>query len=117
VVYTAPELATVGLDEATAQAQGLEARAARFFFQANGRARTLGETDGLVKVVAEVGSDRLLGVQVVGPHASELISEAVLALGLGARAADLARAVHAHPTLSEALKEAALALDGRALHG
>jgi dihydrolipoamide dehydrogenase len=117
VVYTAPELATVGLDEATARAQGLEARAARFFFQANGRARTLGETDGLVKVVAEVGSDRLLGVQVVGPHASELIAEAVLALGLGARAADLAHAVHAHPTLSEALKEAALALDGRAIHG
>lgn len=117
VVYTAPELATVGLDEGTAKARGLETKAARFYFQANGRARTLGETDGLVKLVAEASTGRLLGVSVVGPHASELIGEAVVAMGLDARAADLADAVHAHPTLSEAIKEAALALDGRAIHG
>jgi len=117
VVYTAPELATVGLTEAAAGDLGLEAKAARFYFQANGRARTLGETDGLVKVVAEADTGRLLGVSVVGPHASELIAEAVLALGLNARASDLAHAVHAHPTLSEAVKEAALALEGCAIHG
>jgi dihydrolipoamide dehydrogenase len=117
VVYTAPELATVGLDEEAARAQGLETKAARFYFQANGRARTMGETDGLVKLVAEASTDRLLGVHVVGPHASELIGEAVVALSLDARAADLADAVHAHPTLSEAIKEAALALERRAIHG
>jgi dihydrolipoyl dehydrogenase len=117
VVYTSPELATVGLSEAEAKSQGLEARAARFYYQANGRARTLGETDGMVKVVADSVTGKLLGVHVVGPHASELIGEAVVALGLGARASDLADAVHAHPTLSEAIKEAALALDRRAIHG
>jgi dihydrolipoamide dehydrogenase len=77
----------------------------------------MGETDGLVKVVADADSGRLLGVHVVGPHASELIGEAAIALGLDARASDLADAVHAHPTLSEALKEAALALDRRVIHG
>ncbi len=117
VVYTAPELASVGLDEKTAKERGLEAKSARFYFQANGRARTMGETDGLVKVVADASTGRLLGVHVVGPHASELIGEAAVALGLGAQASDLADAVHAHPTLSEALKEAALALEQRAIHG
>ncbi len=117
VVYTAPELATVGLDEAEAKRRGLEAKAARTYFQANGRARTMGETDGMVKVVADPSTGKLLGVHIVGPHASEIIGEAVVALGLGARASDLANAVHAHPTLSEAIKEAALALDRRAIHG
>lgn len=117
VVYTAPELATVGLDEGAAEARGVETQAARFYYQANGRARTMGATDGLVKIVAEASTGRLLGVHIVGPHASELIGEAVVALGLNANASDLADAVHAHPTLSEAIKEAALALDKRAIHG
>ncbi len=117
VVYTSPELATVGLSAEEADNEGLEAKAARFYYQANGRARTLGETDGMVKIVADPSTGRLLGVHVVGPHASELIGEAVVALGMGALASDLADAVHAHPTLSEAIKEAALALDRRAIHG
>ncbi len=116
VVYTHPELATVGLGEDAARAAGRAVRVGRFPFAASGRARTTAETDGQVKIVADERTDRLLGASILGAGASDLIAEAALALELGASAEDLARTIHAHPTLAEALKEAALAVDGRALH-
>jgi len=117
IVYTAPELASVGLTEDEAEKRQVKVKVGKFYFKANGRAKALGEDDGLVKVVADAETDRLLGVHILGPRASELIGEAVIALELHASAEDLGRAVHAHPTLSEAIKEAALAVDKRALHG
>lgn len=116
VVYTSPELASVGLSEADAAARGHAVRVGSFPFMANGRARCLDETDGSVKVVADAATDRLLGVHILGPRASELIAEATLAIEFSASVEDLALAVHAHPTLAEALKEAALAARGRSLH-
>jgi dihydrolipoamide dehydrogenase len=91
-------------------------RTGSFPFIANGRARGMGETDGQVKVVADATSDRVLGIHILGAHASDLIGEAALAMEFSASAEDIGRAVHAHPTLSEALKEAALAVDGRPLN-
>jgi dihydrolipoamide dehydrogenase len=116
IVYTHPELAGVGLTEEQVKERGLEYRLGRFLFRANGRAKALGEEEGMVKIIADAKSDRLLGVHIVGPRASEMIAEAVVAFELHASAEDLARTVHAHPTLSEIVKEAALAVDGRALH-
>ncbi|MCX8072336.1 MAG: dihydrolipoyl dehydrogenase [Candidatus Binatia bacterium] len=116
VVYTAPELAGVGLTEEAAQERGLDVRVGTFPFLANGRARCLGETDGQVKVIADAKTDRILGVHILGPRASDLIAEAALAIEFGASAEDLARTCHAHPTLPEALREAALAVDGRPLN-
>ena len=117
VVYTAPELAQVGITEEQAKERGIEVRTGKFFFKGNGRAKSLGEEDGMVKILADAKSDRLLGVHIIGPRASDLIAEAVVAMELGASAEDLARTVHAHPTLSEAVKEAAQAVDNRAIHG
>jgi dihydrolipoamide dehydrogenase len=117
IIYTAPELAQVGISEEQAKEQGLEYRKGVYFFKANGRAKSLGETDGLVKILADKKTDRLLGVHIVGPRASDLIAEAAVAFEFGASAEDLARSVHAHPTLSEVIKEAALAVDGRPIHG
>jgi dihydrolipoamide dehydrogenase len=117
VVYTEPELAQVGLTEDEAVARGLKVKTGKFFYKANGRAKSLGAEDGLAKVVADADSDRLLGVQILGARASELIGEATVALSLKASAEDLALTCHAHPTLSEILKEAALAVEGRAIHG
>jgi dihydrolipoamide dehydrogenase len=116
VVYTAPELAAVGLTEAQCRAEGRPVRTGTFPFAANGRARAADDVQGLVKLVADERTDRLLGAHVLGPRASELIAEAVVAIALGASAEDLARTCHAHPTLSEAVREAALAVDGRSLH-
>jgi dihydrolipoamide dehydrogenase len=116
VVYTAPELASVGLSEEDAQRRGIAYRVGVFPFTANGRARCMNERDGQVKVLADAQSDRVLGVHIVGPRASDIIAEAVLAMEFGASAEDIARSVHAHPTLPEALKEAALAVHGRALN-
>ena len=116
VVYTHPELAQVGLTESQAAGEGREIRIGRFPFKASGRAKAIGDTAGLVKVIADARTDRILGVHMVGPHVSELIGEAVLGVEFSAAAEDIARTVHAHPTLSEALKEAALAVDGRAIH-
>ena len=87
-----------------------------FPFMANGRARALGHTDGKVKILAHEQTDRILGVHIVGPRAGDLIAEAVAAMTFGASSEDLARTIHAHPTLAEVVKEAALAVDGRALH-
>lgn len=116
VVYTWPELASVGKTEQECRAQGLEITAGSSLFAANGRARAMGERDGLVKIVADGRSDRILGLHILGPHASELIAEAVLAIEFGASAEDIARTSHAHPTLAEAVREAALAVAKRSIH-
>ena len=116
VVYTWPELASVGLSEEDARTQGITVKIGTFPFLANGRAKAMGEKDGQVKIVADAVTDRVLGAHIVGPHASAVIAELVVAMELGASAEDLARSVHAHPTLPEAVKEAALAVAGRALH-
>src|SRR5207248_11402325 len=116
VVYTWPELAAVGKTEEELKAEGVEYRIGKFPFTATPRARTNGDTDGFVKILADMASDRVLGVHIIGPDAGTLIAEATLALEFGASAEDIARTCHAHPTLSEALKEAALAVDGRAIH-
>lgn len=116
VIYTHPEIAWVGQTEAQLKAAGIEYRAGSFPFAANGRARSMNATGGFVKMLACAKTDRLLGVHIVGPQASELISEAVVAMAFGAASEDLARIVHAHPSLSESMHEAALAVDKRTLH-
>ena len=116
VIYTSPELASVGWTDAEARTAGHEVRIGTFPFLANGRARALGERDGRVKIVADARTDRVLGVHVLGPRASELIAEATLAIEFSASAEDIARIAHAHPTLAEAVREAALAVDGRSIH-
>ncbi|MBI4083303.1 MAG: dihydrolipoyl dehydrogenase [Candidatus Lambdaproteobacteria bacterium] len=116
IVYTWPEIAWVGVGEEELKAQGRAYRVGSYPFQATPRAKCMGETDGLVKIIADAGTDRLLGVLVIGPRASDVIAEAALAFEFGASAEDLARSVHAHPTLSEAVKEAALGVDKRAIH-
>jgi len=116
VVYTSPEIAMVGLTEEEARASGQEVRVGKFPFMANGRARCMDETEGFVKLIADAQTDRVLGIHIVGPRASDLISEASLAMEFEAAAEDIALSVHAHPTLPEALKEAALASLGRAIH-
>ena len=115
VVYTHPELAQVGLTEEDAAAKG-EIKVGRFQMAANGRARGMGETDGLVKVIGDAKTDRLLGVHVLAAHASDMIAEATVAMEFGSSVEDLARSFHAHPTLPEAMKEAALAADKRQIH-
>lgn len=116
VVYTWPELASVGLSEEAAKAAGYEIKVGSFPFTATPRARCTGNTDGGVRIIADAVTDTVLGVHIVGPTASELIAEAAVAMEFGATAEDIARSVHAHPTLAEALKEAALAVDGRSIH-
>ena len=116
VVYTHPELASVGVSEDEARERGLDVRVGTFPFQANGRAKAMGEREGQVKLVADAATDRLLGAHIVGARASDLIAELVVAMELGASAEDVARSVHAHPTLPEAVKEAALGVAGRAIH-
>ena len=116
VVYTHPELAQVGLTEEDAVARGHEVRIGKFPFSANGRARAMGEPEGQVKIVADAKTDRVLGVHILGAHASDMIHEAVAAMTFRASSEDIARSNHAHPTLCEAIKEAALAVDRRAIH-
>ena len=116
VVYTEPELAMVGRTEAELKEAGVKYSSGRFMFRANGRAKSLGQQDGMVKILADKETDRILGVHMVGPRVSELIAEAAIAMEFSASAEDLARTCHAHPTLSEVVKEAALAVDKRALH-
>jgi dihydrolipoamide dehydrogenase len=116
IVYTHPEVASVGKTEDQLQEAGVEYKKGSFPFMANGRARAIGFTEGRVKVLADKATDRILGVHIIGPHAGDLIAEAVAAMNFGASSEDIARTVHAHPTLSEALHEAALSADGRALH-
>ena len=116
VVYTWPEFASVGKSEEECAEQGLEVKIGKFPFFANGRMRAMEERDGLVKVIADAKSDRVLGVHILGPRASDLIAEAALAIELGSSAEDIARTCHAHPTLPEAVKEAALGVAGRSIH-
>ncbi|MFN7446402.1 MAG: dihydrolipoyl dehydrogenase [Curvibacter sp.] len=116
VIYTSPEIAWVGRTEQQLKADGVAYKAGTFPFLANGRARALGDTTGMVKFLADAKTDEILGVHIVGPMASELISEAVVAWEFKASAEDIARTCHAHPSLSEATKEAALAVDKRTLN-
>ncbi len=116
VIYTSPEIAWVGQTEQQLKAAGRAYKAGTFPFLANGRARALGDTTGMVKFLADAQSDEILGVHIVGPMASELIAEAVVAMAFKASAEDIARICHAHPSLSEATKEAALAVDKRTLN-
>jgi dihydrolipoamide dehydrogenase len=115
-VYTLPEVASVGMTEKQAGEAGYDLKVGRFPFAANGKATVLGERTGFVKIVAEAKYGEVLGVNIFGPHATDLIGEAVLAMQLEGTAQDIARATHPHPTLTEALKEAALDVDGMALH-
>ena len=116
VVYTWPELASVGMSEEEAAEAGVELAIGTFPFLANGRAKAMGEREGQVKILADAKNDRILGAHILGPRASDLIAELATAMELGASAEDVARSVHAHPTLPEAVKEAALAVAKRAIH-
>ncbi len=116
VIYTSPEIASVGKTEAELKGEGIPYRKGSFPFMANGRAKALGQTDGMVKILAHAETDRILGVHCIGPRAGDLIAEAAIAVEFSASAEDLARSVHAHPTLAEVVKEAALAVDGRVIH-
>ena len=115
-IYTHPEIAWVGQTEREITAAGGNCRSGKFPFAATGRAKAMEDTVGFVKVVADTESDRILGVHIIGPHASELIAEAVVAMEFYGSSEDLARIIHAHPTLSEAVHEAALSVDGRGIH-
>jgi dihydrolipoamide dehydrogenase len=116
VVYTMPELASVGATEEDLQAKGIAYKSGKFPFTANGRARAMRHTEGFVKVLADAKTDRVLGVHIIGAGAGEQIAEAAVLMEFGGSAEDLARICHAHPTLSEAVREAALAVDKRAIH-
>jgi dihydrolipoamide dehydrogenase len=116
VVYTAPELASVGLSEEEATRRGHAIRKGSFPFLVNARAKCMNDTEGGVKIIADAKTDRVLGIHILGPHASDLIAEAAVAMEFGASAEDIARSAHAHPTLAEAIKEAALAVADRTLH-
>ena len=117
IVYTHPEVASVGLGEDAAKAQGIAVKVGKFNFAANGRAIAAGATDGFVKIIADAKSDKILGAQILGANAGELISEVVTHMEYGGSAEDLGRTIHAHPTMSEAIKEAGLAVSKNAIHG
>ena len=116
VVYTHPELAQVGYTEEDAVKAGHAIKVGKFPFAANGRAKGMDETAGMVKIIADAKSDRVLGVHILGAHASDMIAEAVVAMEFASSVEDLARSFHAHPTLPEAMKEAALGVEKRAIH-
>lgn len=116
VIYTHPEIAWVGEPEQSLKAQGVEINSGTFLFSANGRALTANDATGVVKVVADAESDSILGVHVFGPNASELVAQGVIAMEMGSTAEDLALTMFAHPTLSEAVHEAALGVAGHAIH-
>jgi dihydrolipoamide dehydrogenase len=116
VVYTWPEIASVGMTEEEVKAKGLSYKVGKIPFLANGRARAFGETDGFVKIIADEKTDRIIGGHIIGPNASELIAELVIGVEFSASAEDIARSSHAHPTLAEVMKEAALAVDKRSLN-
>jgi dihydrolipoamide dehydrogenase len=116
VIYTHPEVAWVGKTEEQLKSEGIEYQAGTFPFAASGRAKAKGDTGGLVKIIRDKKSDRVLGAHLIGPAASELLGQSVLALEFDATIEDIAHTIHAHPTLSEAMHEAALSADGRAIH-
>jgi dihydrolipoamide dehydrogenase len=114
--YCDPEVASVGLTEAKAKEAGYDVKVGKFPFSASGKARILGETDGFVKVVAESKYDEVLGVHIIGPHATELLAECVVAMALETTADELGRVIHAHPTVSETIMEAAEGVHGMTIH-
>ena len=116
VIYTSPEVATVGKTEEELKAAGIAYTVGKFPFTANGRAKTIRMTDGFVKILADATTDRVLGVHIIGANAGEIIAEASVLMEFGGSAEDLGRTCHAHPTLTEAVKEAALAAGKRAIH-
>jgi dihydrolipoamide dehydrogenase len=116
IVYTWPEIASVGATEEELKGRGVEYKTGKFPFLANGRAKAMGETDGFVKILADAKTDRMLGAHIIGPRASDLIAQLATAIEFQSSAEDIARTVHAHPTLPEAVKEAALGVDGRMIH-
>ena len=116
VVYTTPEVATVGKTEEQLKENQVVYKIGKFPFIANSRAKTINEAEGFIKILADNKTDKILGVHMIGPHAGELIAEMSLAMEFGASAEDIARTCHAHPTFSEAIKEAALAVDKRTIH-
>ncbi|MCB1306499.1 MAG: dihydrolipoyl dehydrogenase, partial [Leptospiraceae bacterium] len=116
IVYTWPEIAWVGKGEDQLKKEGIEYKTGKFMFRPNGRAKAMGQIDGQVKVFADKRTDTLLGVAIVGPNASEILSECVVAMEFGGSAEDLARTFHAHPTLTEAIKEAAMDVDKWSIH-
>jgi dihydrolipoamide dehydrogenase len=116
VIYTDPEIATVGLTEKEARERGIEIKVGKFPLQANGRALAQDSTDGMAKIIADAGSDRILGAAVIASGASEIIASVVAHMEYGGSAEDLGRTIHAHPTISEAVKEAALAVHKEAIH-
>jgi dihydrolipoamide dehydrogenase len=116
VIYTSPEVATVGKSEEELKAAGVAYNVGKFPFTANGRAKTIHMTDGFVKILADATTDRVLGVHIIGVNAGEIIAEAAVLMEFSGSADDLARTCHAHPTLTEAVKEAALAVGKRAIH-
>jgi dihydrolipoamide dehydrogenase len=117
IVYTSPELAAVGKTEEELKAAGIAYKVGKFPFLANGRAKAAGDTDGLVKLIADAKTDRLLGAHILGPNAGTMIHECVMAMEFQASAEDVARAFHGHPTHNEAIKEAALAIESFPIHG
>jgi dihydrolipoamide dehydrogenase len=116
IVYTWPEVAAVGKTEEQLMEAGIAYKVGKFPFSANSRARVAGHAEGLVKILADAASDRILGAHIIGPDAGTLIHEVVVTMEFGGSAEDLARSFHGHPTLNETVKEAALAVDGRAIH-
>jgi dihydrolipoamide dehydrogenase len=116
VMYTHPEVAWVGQNEQEVKASGVKYKVGTFPFSANSRAKTNLDTEGLVKMIADAETDRILGVHIIGPNAGEMIAEGTLAIEYGASSEDIARTCHAHPTLAEAFKEAAMATYGKAIH-
>ena len=116
VVYTMPEVASVGKTEEELKEAGVDYKVGKFPFTANGRAKSMRKTDGFVKVLADATTDRVLGVHIIAAAAGEMIHEAAVLMEFGGSSEDLARTCHAHPTLSEAVKEAALGVEGRTIH-
>ena len=116
VVYTFPEIATVGKNEEELKEAGIAYKVGKFPFTANGRAKVNMQTDGFVKILADAKTDRVLGVHILGPDAGNMIAEAAVAMEFGASSEDIARTCHAHPTLTEAVKEAAMAVEKRSIH-
>jgi len=116
IVYTHPEVASVGKTEEQVKADGIEYQVGKFAFVANSRARSVDDTEGLVKFISDKKTDKILGAHIMGPNAGELIHECVLAMEYGASTEDIGRSCHGHPTLSEAIKEAAMATYDKAIH-
>ena len=116
VIYTTPEVASIGKTEEQLKEMGINYKIGKFFFMANSRAKAIDDTKGFVKILADTKTDKVLGAHMIGPHAGELIAEIGIAMEFGASSEDIARTCHAHPTHTEAIKEAALAVEKRPIH-